>query len=341
MARYGTEAGAGKWVLPAVIALIIVGIVIVFIFINPFKKSPASPVVSPLGETAADAGRAVPPLPVQSATGQAPTEPNLPKPTQIESSAGTAADKLISDALALINAQPPLVIEARGKLNDVLAMPLTPEQQKMVKEQLAALADKWLFGKTIFAEDKLCGSYKVKAGDRLMTIAEQYKVPYEILMQINGIPKPEALQAGATIKVINGPFQAKIYRSAFTLDLYLQNTFVKSFKIGIGKPGRETPKGLWIVRSGGKMIRPRWTDPDTGKTYESDDLDYPLGSRWIGLEGVEGDAKGREGFAIHGTKIPEEIGGATSRGCIRMFNGEVILMYNLLVPTYSKVEVVD
>ena len=123
--------------------------------------------------------------------------------------------------------------------------------------------------------------------------------------------------------------------------MYLQNTFVKSFKIGIGKPGRETPKGLWIVRPGGKLIRPRWTDPDTGKTYESDDPDYPLGSRWIGLEGLEGDAKGREGFAIHGTKIPEEIGGATSRGCIRMYNGEVILMYNLLVPTCSKVEVVD
>ncbi len=89
------------------------------------------------------------------------------------------------------------------------------------------------------------------------------------------------------------------------------------------------------------MIQPRWTDPDTGRTYEATDPDYPLGSRWIALDGIEGDAKGRTGFAIHGTKLPDEIGSATSRGCIRMFNGEVITMYNLLVPTYSKVEVVD
>jgi LysM repeat protein len=251
------------------------------------------------------------------------------------------ADKLIAEATAAVNAQPPLVIEARQKLNDVLSLPMTAEQQKLVKDQMALLADKWLFSKTIFAEDSLCGSYKVKSGDRLALIAQENRIPYEILLQINGIPKPEALQAGATIKIVKGPFRVKVHRSTFTLELYLQDTFVRSFKIGIGKTGRETPKGLWIVKAGGKMIKPRWTDPDTNKTYESDDPDYPLGSRWIALEGVEGDAKGREGFAIHGTKVPEEVGAATSRGCIRMYNGEVILMYNALVPTFSKVEVVD
>ena len=116
-------------------------------------------------------------------------EPNLPKVSQLTASANPAADKLITEAIAAVNAQPAMVIEARQKLNDALALPLVPEQQKTVKEQLAALADKWLFSKTIFAEDKLCGSYKVKPGDRLTTIAQEYKVPYEILMQINGIPR--------------------------------------------------------------------------------------------------------------------------------------------------------
>ena len=41
---------------------------------------------------------------------------------------------------------------------------------------------------------------------------------------------------------------------------------------------------------------------------------------------------GRTGFAIHGTKEPEQIGTAGSRGCIRMYNDDVVLMYNLLVP---------
>jgi len=126
------------------------------------------------------------------------------------------------------------------------------------------------------------------------------------------------------------------------MDLYLQdNTFVRSFRVGLGKPGKETPTGLWRVKSGRKLIKPVWPDRETGKTYYPEDPDYPLGSRWIGLEGLKGNAKGREGFGIHGTKDPEQIGTADSRGCIRMKNGEVILIYNLLEEGLSTVKVVE
>jgi lipoprotein-anchoring transpeptidase ErfK/SrfK len=125
------------------------------------------------------------------------------------------------------------------------------------------------------------------------------------------------------------------------MDLYLQHIFVQSFVVGLGSKGRETPTGLWRVKKGGKLKSPTWTDPDTQKTYESGDPDYPLGSRWIGLDGVGGEAKGRHGFAIHGTKKPEEIGTADSRGCIRLYNGDAILVYNLLTPGLSQVEVVE
>jgi LysM repeat protein len=339
--EYEKKAGMKKWILPVLIALLVVCIVIAVVFINPFKKSNTGGAAGGKASAAGGTNSLLPASGAGGSAGQNPAEPNTSILSQVTSSANPMADKLIAEATAAVNAQPPLVIEARQKLNDVLSLPMTAEQQKLVKDQMALLADKWLFSKTIFAEDSLCGSYKVKSGDRLALIAQENRIPYEILLQINGIPKPEALQAGATIKIVKGPFRVKVHRSTFTLELYLQDTFVRSFKIGIGKTGRETPKGLWIVKAGGKMIKPRWTDPDTNKTYESDDPDYPLGSRWIALEGVEGDAKGREGFAIHGTKVPEEVGAATSRGCIRMYNGEVILMYNALVPTFSKVEVVD
>ncbi|HPY76430.1 MAG TPA: L,D-transpeptidase, partial [Anaerohalosphaeraceae bacterium] len=61
----------------------------------------------------------------------------------------------------------------------------------------------------------------------------------------------------------------------------------------------------------------------------------------IGLEGLEGDAKGRTGFAIHGTKDPETIGTQSSKGCIRLYNGDVIELYNLLFAGYSQVRVAD
>ena len=160
-------------------------------------------------------------------------------------------------------------------------------------------------------------------------------------MEVNKISRPELLKAGEMIKVIHGPFHVRVHRSTFTMDLYLQNTYVCSFRVGIGGEGRETPTGMWRVKPGGKLISPNWTDPDTYKTYKASDPDYPLGSRWIALEGLSGDAEGRRGFAIHGTKKPEEIGTAGSRGCIRLYNGDVIRVYNMLTPGLSQVEVVD
>jgi len=267
-------------------------------------------------------------------------EPNL---TSIAPRVSTESDpkvaELIAEATLLVNTKPDSIIEARDKLNQVLPICKSQQQRAAVKEQLSNLANKWLFSRTIFPQDRLCANYKVKRGEQLTRIGEQFKVPYEILMQINNIHRPEALQGGQAIKVIHGPFHVKIYRSTFTMDLYLQDTFVRSVPVGLGMPDRRTPTGTWRVKPGGKLISPTWTDPDTGRTYRAKDPDYPLGSRWIALEGIDGEAKGRTGFAIHGTKDPEQIGMAGSRGCIRLDNGVAVLVYNLLVPIYSQVTV--
>jgi len=270
-------------------------------------------------------------------------EPNLPDIATVpDVEPNPEAAELIVEAMALLSETPGRIIEAREKLNDALRMPMNIQQRVFVKGRLSELANKWLLSKIIFPDDELCGSYLVKSGDELRIIAKRYKVPWEILQEINKISRPETLQAGGQIKVINGPFHAKVYRSTFTMDLYLQDeTFVRSFHVGLGKEETETPTGLWRVKSDGKLIKPPWPDPVTGKMYHPEDPDYPLGSRWIGLEGIKGNARGRTGFGIHGTKEPEQIGTTGSRGCIRMHNGEVILLYNLLVPGVSTVEVVE
>jgi LysM repeat protein len=246
---------------------------------------------------------------------------------------------LIAEALQDVNAGN--VIAARDKLNQTLSMGLSPQIVTSVKAQMANLAAKWLFSRDSLPGDTLTELYEVQSGDLLSGIGKKYKIPHEILQQINNIPKPESLQVGQTIKVINGPFHAIVYRSNFTMDLYLQNTYVKSYRVGLGLEGKETPTGKWCVKTGGKLVKPTWRDPDTGRTYIADDPDYPLGSRWIALEGLEGNAEGRTGFAIHGTKDPETIGTRSSKGCIRLLNGDAIELYNLVVPVASKVRIVD
>jgi LysM repeat protein len=285
-----------------------------------------------------------PPEPIVPPEPEPEDEPMATEPEQLPeiiAEPNSIVAEMIAEALALLNERPPKVIEARDRLNELLPMEMTTRQQALVKEQLAALADVWLFSRTVYPGDTLCAIYKVQVGDRLSDIGKAHKVPWEIIQQLNGISRPEELQAGQAIKVIKGPFHARIYLSSFTMDLFLQDTYVRSFPVGLGKPGHETPTGLWVVKPGGKLIKPIWTDQETGRTYEPSDPDYPLGSRWIALEGLSGAAEGRKGFAIHGTKDANEIGVAKSRGCIRLHNGNAILLYNLVMPGESRVEVVD
>lgn len=248
---------------------------------------------------------------------------------------------IIAEITSLVNEKPARIIAARDKLNEMLSTSLSRQQSAFVKSEFANLAEKWLFNRTVLPNDTLCSNYKVEPGGRLARIGAEFKVPYQILMRINNITQPETLRAEETIKVINGPFHAKIYRSTFTMDLYLQDTFVRSFSVGLGAAGRETPTGLWRVKPGGKLISPIWTDPDTGIIYRGTDSDYPLGSRWIGLQGLKGAAEGRTGFAIHGTNSSGQTGQAISRGCIRMNDNDVKLVYDLLTPGLSQVVIVE
>ncbi len=371
MARHPFSPGAGRRARNRTYTLLLAGLLVVMViafYYGPFGKNEAEPIdagspsegsvetetseveqpvtVPPQGQ--------VQPQPTVSQSMPEPVQEPMPEPRlepvvkltpepAPESGLETNPDaaRLIAEATALISQKPSRTIEARGKLNEALRMPLTATQRASVKDQLSKLSEQWLFSRTVVPGDPLCESYLVKSGDNLEMIGARYKVPYEIIMQINKISSPRNLPAGEAIKVVNGPFHAKVYRSTFTMDLYLQTTYVRSFKVGLGQPGMETPTGLWRVKPGGKLVKPIWTNPIDGKTYHPEDPDYPLGSRWVALEGLTGEAKERTGFAIHGTKDPEQIGTQGSQGCIRMHNGDAILIYNLLVPTYSQVEVAD
>ena len=346
MARYpsrlhGWQRGRTlKWVY-GISALLIIAGVISFIYGRPFGKNEEEAPVD-LADINIENKKEPSTVVVQDTTPEHIVEPNLSKIIpQATSEPSPEVAELIDEAMALVNGKPARIIEARDRLNETLLMPMNNVQRAVIKQKLSELADKWLFSRTVFPKDRFCSNYQVTSGDKLMAIGRQHKVPWEILQEVNKISRPDLVKSGEMIKVIHGPFHVRIYRSTFTMDLYLQHTFVRSFGVGLGQEGRETPTGLWRVKQGGKMIKPPWADPDTGKLLHYGDPGYALGSRWIAIEGIKGNAKDRSGFGIHGTKEPETIGTRSSRGCIRLHNGDVILLYNLLVPGYSRVEIVE
>jgi hypothetical protein len=331
--------------------LFIIAGVITFIYGNPFGKNEEGTSArlvnvnvenktKPLPEVAPNT---IPKRTVESKITPKPEiEPKIP--TKIPEPTTEPTPKvaeLIDEAMLLVNATPSKIIEARDRLNEAFSMPMNNVQRAVIKRKLSELADKWLFSRTVYPQDRFCSNYQVEPGDLLQSISNLHKVPWEILQEVNNISRPELLRAGQMIKIIHGPFHAKISRSTFTMDVYLQRTFVHSFRVGLGQEGRETPTGLWSVRQGGKLIKPPWSDPETGKLLHYGDEGYALGSRWIALDGLGGNAKGRTGFGIHGTVEPETIGTKSSKGCIRLHNGDVIKLYNLLTEIHSLVRVID
>ena len=279
-----------------------------------------------------------------SSTSSRIKEPNVPKvlaaPKVQDMNAGANPEvqARVAEAMALYKSDSSKMIQVRETLNNALrTMPMSLMQRVGIMEELGEMADIWLFGKTVYPDDPLCDTYLVKPGDHLERIGRNNDVPYHLLMEVNGIKRANSLQAGVQIKVINGPFHAVVKRSSFTMDLYLKGTYVRTYDVGLGRPGKETPTGTWLVEE--RLLRPAYTDPETGDVIQPTDPEYPIGPCYIKLKGESGESVGRTGFAIHGTDKPREIGMNTSSGCIRLRNNQVQEVYGLLAENKSTVRV--
>lgn len=101
------------------------------------------------------------------------------------------------------------------------------------------------------------------------------------------------------------------YRIAVDVDqriltLRSNQTLVKKYHVAVGRPETPTPVGDWVITE--KQVNPGG----------------PFGARWMRLSVPWG------GYGIHGTDNPASIGTAASHGCIRMYNEDVIELYNLV-----------
>lgn len=90
----------------------------------------------------------------------------------------------------------------------------------------------------------------------------------------------------------------KISLSRKLLFLIKNGKIIRSYPVGVGKSATTTPTGRYQIIS--KV-------PNPGG---------PFGAVWLGLS--------QPHYGIHGTNNPSSIGGAVSKGCIRMYNQDVV-----------------
>ncbi|MEM8811935.1 MAG: L,D-transpeptidase [Pseudomonadota bacterium] len=117
-----------------------------------------------------------------------------------------------------------------------------------------------------------------------------------------------------------------------TRDHYLywiwENNTALRYGVGVGKEGF---KWYGRARIDRKVLWPRWVppaemrkrSPNLPKMVEGGSPKNPLGPRGLYLHANGGDT----GYRIHGNTAPWSIGKDASSGCIRMFNEDVIDLY--------------
>jgi len=96
------------------------------------------------------------------------------------------------------------------------------------------------------------------------------------------------------------------------------------YRIGVGKAGKQWAGETHID---GKFLRPAWSPPSEVRHDKPSLPDVipggspknPMGAAAMTLNGGQ--------YAIHGTNAPGSIGGFVSYGCIRMYNADIVDLF--------------
>ena len=129
-----------------------------------------------------------------------------------------------------------------------------------------------LAGRVIYSpEHNLTQSaYIIQPNDSLQSIAAKWNVPAQLIYNINKakIANPLTLMPGNELKVVNGPFQARIDSDSNTLTLFLNNMYAGRFSAKVNS----TQPGTYEIRSKVASGDPlgsftlSLTEPTTGAT---------------------------------------------------------------------------
>ena len=132
-----------------------------------------------------------------------------------------------------------------------------------LRNELLPIGAETILSPRIVDNDPLVTRYVIQTGDSLAKIAAMYKVSPELLASVNGMADKNLIRAGQTIKVVKGPFRAVVRKQEFVLEVYLGDTFVRHFRVGLGAAD-STPTGDWEV--GTKLINPTYYPPRGGES---------------------------------------------------------------------------
>lgn len=177
-------------------------------------------------------------------------------------------------------------------------------------------------------------SLSESATARITATASDAWLPYLNPLQVGAVPElPPLGRPERFLPMPNAGLQTRlvIRLSDRRVYVYQGNEVYTSFPVAIGRRGWETPTGRHTVIQ--MQQNPVWQHPFTGELVPPG-ADNPLGARWIGFW-----TDGTNYVGLHGTPNEASVGQSVSHGCVRMYNRDVIRLFEL-VQIGTPVEVV-
>jgi L,D-transpeptidase ErfK/SrfK len=177
-------------------------------------------------------------------------------------------------------------------------------------------------------------SYIIKGDETLIELARMYDAGYNEIVDANKdidpwvpgkgtkivVPAewllPENVEKGIVINLA----EMRLYYFFFINEL----RFVKTYPLGIGRQGFNTPTGTYHISF--KTKDPVWKPTEESRLahpelpeYVLPGPDNPLGGFWMQLS--------IDSYGIHGTNRPFGIGRRVSQGCIRLYPEDIKELY--------------
>ena len=245
-------------------------------FSGPGTASPAG-AVQPIDRAASPGGYSV----VESRPGAGDTvaggENSAVQPSRSMEQPANASTGML--ASASMSAQDQL---ARGQYYEALLTlsyayqdpELTVSDRESLQPLLDSLAAEVIYSTAHHMEPE----YVVQVDDTLQNIADQHQVSWQLLANINGLTDPNGVEAGTKLKVVRGPFHAKVDLTRRELTLYVRRLYAGRFPIEIGEQAPPPANYSVLNKQAGQTFY-----LGNAQTLAADDPANPYGGIWIEL----------------------------------------------------------
>jgi L,D-transpeptidase ErfK/SrfK len=189
-------------------------------------------------------------------------------------------------------------------------------------------------------------THKIKGDESLIEVARRFGIGYNAIVEANPGVDPFIPESNKSITIPTSwilpditPYDGIIINlSEMRLYYFSKHSgaIVRTYPIGIGSEGNETPVGVFKITE--KVVKPSWRVPESIRK-EKPELpavvppgpDNPLGSHALRLSA--------KSVLIHGTNRPFAVGRRASHGCIRMYPEDIPKLFQA-VPNQSKVTII-